>query len=207
MDGKPLFREHYHKFRLPGIRGRADTVTGAKSLTMPKPIIFIIVSMLLVRAASAQSRPLSVGDTIPSFSLRDQDGKIFQYRDHVGKNIMVIYFYPKDESAVCTKEACAFRDNYLGFTKAGALVIGINSADSASHKSFQQHHQLPFILLSDPHNEVLKLFGVKGKFLFTGRETFVVDLSGKIVYTYNSFTHGPDHAGKTLQFIQDMKKN
>ena len=74
---------------------------------------------------------------------------------------MVIYFYPKDESMVCTKEACAFRDSFNEFTKAGAIVIGINAGTVASHKSFQQHYKLPFILLSDPGNKVYMMFGVK----------------------------------------------
>ena len=132
---------------------------------------------------------------------------MYHVKEDIGKKILVIYFYPKDESAVCTKEACGFRDNYAEFTKAGAQVIGINSGSVKSHKSFQSNHQLPFILLSDPGNKVLKLFGVKGKFIFTGRKTFVAGLDGKIVFTFESFTQGTEHSEKALEFIRQSSKN
>src|ERR1035438_600150 len=153
---------------------------------MQKALLLSFVAFISCNAA-AQHKHLSVGNTIPSFALKDQDGKPFDTKDYVGKKILVIFFYPKDESSVCTKEACTFRDSYSSFEKAGATVIGINYGSVESHKSFQQNHQLPYILLSDPHNTVLKLFGVKGKFMLTGRETFVVDLSGKIVFTFDAF--------------------
>ncbi|HEX4849808.1 MAG TPA: peroxiredoxin [Puia sp.] len=145
---------------------------------------------------------LSVGDTVPSFILYDQDGHLFNSKDYVGKKILVIYFYPKDESAVCTKEACAFRDSYTDFVKRGAMVVGINGGTVESHKEFQKHHQLPFTLLSDPENKVLKLFGVKNKFFISGRETFVIGLDGKVVYTYNSMMQGTKHASEALKHIE-----
>ncbi len=167
-------------------------------------LVFVIISC---HYTMAQEKRLSIGDTIPSFALKDQDGKLFNTRDYVGKKILVIYFYPKDESSVCTKEACAFRDSYTDFEKAGATVIGINYASEESHKSFQRSHQLPYILLSDPDNKVLKLFRVKGKLMFTGRETFVVDLQGKIVFTFDAFTKGAGHSQKALEFIRQMNNH
>ncbi|HVY75245.1 MAG TPA: peroxiredoxin [Puia sp.] len=154
--------------------------------------------------ARAQHKPLQVGDSIPLFSLKDQHDSLFNVADYIGKHILVIYFYPKDESSVCTKEACAFRDSYTEFTKAGALVIGINAAPVSTHRKFQENHQLPFILLSDPDNKVLKQFGVKSKFFISGRETFVVDKSGKIRFTYDSFTNGPAHEEEALKAIEKM---
>jgi peroxiredoxin Q/BCP len=156
--------------------------------------------------AKTQGNHLKVGDKIPSFSLRDQNDILFSISDYIGKKILVVYFYPRDESSVCTKEACSFRDQYDQFTKAGAMVIGINSGTVESHKEFIQNHKLPFTLLSDPDNKVLKMFGVKSKFFISGRETFVVDLSGKIVFTYDSFTNGPAHEKEALQFISNMQK-
>ena len=147
---------------------------------------------------------MKTGDAVPVFSLKDQHDSLFRISDYIGKKIMVIYFYPKDESSVCTKEACSFRDNYNAFTKAGAMVIGINSGTVESHNRFIQNHQLPFTILSDPDNKVLKLFGVKKKFFISGRETFVVDLSGKIVFTYDSFTNGPAHEEEALNCIKDL---
>jgi peroxiredoxin Q/BCP len=138
---------------------------------------------------------------VPAFTLKDQDGKTFNIQDYIGKKVLVIYFYPKDESMVCTKEACAFRDSFDSFSKAGAMVIGVNGGTVASHKEFQQHYKLPFTLLSDPDNKIYNEFGVKGKMFFTGRETFVVDLKGKIVYTHEAMMQGKEHADDALQFI------
>ena len=168
---------------------------------------FLLGSLLfsnILQGCHAQGKTLKVGDPVPVFSLRDQNDSLFNSTDFVGKNILVIYFYPKDESSVCTKEACSFRDNYKDFTKAGAMVIGINSGTVESHKNFAKNHQLPFTLLSDPDNKVLNMFGVKKKFFISGRETFVVDRSGKIVFTYNSMTNGTAHEKETLAFINNM---
>jgi peroxiredoxin Q/BCP len=156
-------------------------------------------------ACNAQHKPLKAGDAVPEFTLRDQNDRAFNISDYVGKKILVVYFYTKDESPVCTKEACAFRDSYTDFTQAGAVVVGINSGSVESHKHFQTNHRLPFILLSDPGNKVLKLFGVKSKFMISGRETFVIDKSGKIRFTYHSFSNGPAHEKEALAFIRMMK--
>jgi peroxiredoxin Q/BCP len=163
--------------------------------------------LLFVASVSAQSKKaLAVGDMVPKFTLTDQDGKAFNIADQIGKHALVIYFYPKDESMVCTKEACAFRDAFDAYTKAGALVIGINAGTVKSHHDFAANHKLPFILLSDPDNKVLNLFGVKGFLGMTGRETFVVDLKGKIIYTYDSMMHGVAHSDNALSALKAMKK-
>lgn len=159
-------------------------------------------SLFFASASSGQTKPAQTGDKLPSFSLQDQDGKTFNSSDYIGKQKMIIYFYPKDESLVCTKEACAFRDSYKDYVAAGAIVIGINSGSVESHKAFQQHHNLPFTLLSDPDNKVLKAFGVKNTLFLTGRETFVVDLSGNIVYKFRAFLSGNEHSEKALAFLK-----
>jgi thioredoxin-dependent peroxiredoxin len=157
--------------------------------------------------ANSQEKHLGVGDVMPAFSLIDQNGNNFDSKDYVGKKIMVIYFYPKDESPVCTKESCSFRDSYSDFEKAGAIVVGINPGSVQSHKSFQENHQLPFFLLSDSANQVQKLFGVKEKFGMTDRETFVVDLNGKIVYSFDSFMKGTAHAENALNFVKKISNS
>jgi peroxiredoxin Q/BCP len=150
-------------------------------------------------------KTLTVGDAVPLFSLKDQNDSLFNIADFVGKKILVIYFYPRDESSGCTKEACSFRDHYTTFTKAGAMVVGINSGTVESHRKFIEHHQLPFTLLSDPGNKVLKMFGVKDKFFITGRETFIIDKKGKVVFTFDSFMNGPAHEKEALAFINKME--
>jgi peroxiredoxin Q/BCP len=173
---------------------------------MKKILSLGLLFICTLQSCQSQGRHLAVGDIIPAFSLTDQNGKTFNPADYFGKKMLVIYFYPKDESAVCTKEACAFRDSYADFTNAGAVVAGINSAPVETHQKFALHHQLPFFILSDPGNKVLKLFGVRKKLIFTGRETFVIGLDGKVVYVYNSFLEGKAHSDEALQFIRSIKK-
>lgn len=162
------------------------------------------MSFMFVSAVffNAKAQELKVGDRMPSFSLTDQNGKTFNSADHVGKSYLVIYFYPKDESMVCTKEACEFRDIFDDFKKAGATVIGINGGTVASHKSFADHYKLPFILLSDPDNKVYHKFGVKNHLFMTGRETFVIDKHGKVVFAYSAMMQGKKHADDALAFIK-----
>jgi peroxiredoxin Q/BCP len=145
---------------------------------------------------------IDVGDIIPTFVLENQNGKRIDIQDYRGKKL-VIYFYPKDESGVCTKEACAFRDSYKYFEDKGAMVIGINSGSVDSHKRFAEHHSLNFTLLSDPDNKVLKSFGIKNLLFLTGRETFVVDEQGKVVFRYRGFLNGDAHVDKTLEYLNN----
>ena len=147
---------------------------------------------------------LKVGDKIPSFILKDQNGTDFNVEDHLGKKF-IIYFYPKDESGVCTKEACSFRDSYKYFEDKGVKVIGINSGTVESHKKFAEHHQLNFSLLSDSGNTVLKLFGIKNVLFLTGRETFVIDEEGVVVFKYRGFLNGDEHVDKTLEYLESNK--
>jgi peroxiredoxin Q/BCP len=167
----------------------------------------LFLSLTFCLFAQAQSnKHLGVGDAVPAFTLKDQNGKVFNVKDQVGKHIMVIYFYPRDESMVCTKEACQFRDSFNDFTAAGAKVIGINGGTIASHKAFADKEKLPFTLLSDPDNKVLALFGVKNRFFMTGRETFVIGLDGKVGYQYSAMMEGKGHSDKALEFIKASKK-
>src|ERR1700761_3152522 len=93
---------------------------------MRKFLLVLLLFTTIISHSNAQNKHLVTGDAVPAFSLKDQDDKVFNIADHIGKDVLVIYFYPKDESMVCTKEACAFRDSFDEFTKAGAKVIGIN---------------------------------------------------------------------------------
>ena len=148
---------------------------------------------------------VNIGDHVPSFTLKDQHGNDFNISDHIGQQKLVIFFYPKDESSICTKEACAFRDSYQAYKDAGALVIGINSGTVDSHQAFAKHHELPFILLSDPDNLVLKKFGIKGAIIMTGRETFVTDISGKVIMRFRGNFKSNEHSKQSLAALQSAK--
>ena len=129
---------------------------------------------------------LNIGDLAPSFSLSDKDGKQLHLSDFLGKKI-VLYFYPKDNTPGCTRQACAFAGLFREFERKGASVIGISKDSAASHAKFAEKHNLPFILLSDPDLEAIKAYGVwqekklYGKVSFgVVRTTFIINEEGKI---------------------------
>ena len=155
-----------------------------------------------ISAQETRNKRIEVGDRVPDFTLTDDQGKEFKISNYIGKKKLVIYFYPKDESSVCTKEACAFRDSYADFKATDAMVIGINSGSVQSHADFKKHYKLPFTLLSDADHQVLKLFGVKDVMFLTGRETFLVGLDGKVAFKFKGMLKGDEHASSVLAFLK-----
>ena len=129
---------------------------------------------------------LETGEKAPSFKLKDSEGKQHSLEDYQGKSI-VIYFYPKDDTPGCTKEACSFRDNYSAFKDAGVEIIGISPDSVKSHQKFTEKYALPFTLLADPDHKVCEAYEVWGQKKSFGREyegvfrtTFIIGPEGKI---------------------------
>lgn len=118
-----------------------------------------------------------VGDRFPRFTLLDQHGNLFQSDSVIGKKVTVLYFYPKNFTPGCKKEACHFRDTYEAFKELGAEVIGVSSDSVKSHRKFSETYDLPFVLLSDPTEHLRQQLGIKTHFLgmVPGRETWVID--------------------------------
>ncbi|KAG4959248.1 hypothetical protein AAZX31_13G095900 [Glycine max] len=145
------------------------------------------------------------GSKPPNFTLKDQNGKNVSLSNFKGKPV-VVYFYPADETPGCTKQACAFRDSYEKFKKAGAVVVGISGDDAASHKAFASKYKLPFTLLSDEGNKVRKEWGVPGDFFgsLPGRETYVLDKNGVVQLVYNNQFQPEKHIGETLKILQSL---
>ena len=131
---------------------------------------------------------LKKGAIVPSVKLRDKDGKVFKTDHFKGEKAFVIYFYPKDFTPGCTKEACEFRDRYQEFKDLGAEVIAISSDSEASHTKFINKYNLPFIFLSDKNKEARKAFGMESSLLglIPGRETFIFDKNGILRMRYNN---------------------
>lgn len=145
---------------------------------------------------------LKVGDTLPNFTAKDTNGTVFDSQSYIGKQSLVIYFYPKDNTPGCTVEACSFRDNYQDFKDLGAEVIGISADSVTSHLKFKSKFNLPFILLSDADKKLRKLFGVENSLIFLpGRETFVADKNGVILMIFNSMS-SKIHIEKALQILK-----
>lgn len=145
------------------------------------------------------------GDKVPDITLKNQDGQDFNFSSLIGKKSFVVYFYPKDFTPGCTKEACSFRDSYEDFKELGAEVIGISSDSSASHTKFINRYKLPYIFLSDEGKEARKAFDVKANLmgLLPGRETFVFDKQGKLLHRFNSMSANK-HMSEALAVL---KKN
>jgi peroxiredoxin Q/BCP len=144
------------------------------------------------------------GDKCPSFKLTDQNGEVFNVDEVIGKDNLVIYFYPKDDSPGCTKQACSFRDAFEDFKEAGARVIGISSDDEKSHKKFAEKHNLPFTLLADSKKVVRKQFGVPTNLLglLPGRVTYIVDKEGVVQGVFNSQLNFDKHISEALKVLE-----
>jgi len=154
-------------------------------------------------------KPVRIGDMVPDFSLYDQDGNLFNIRTYLGKNKLVIFFYPQDGSLNCTKEACYFRDLTDIFNEADAVLIGISEQSVESHKKFAETNKLTYKLQSDNKNVVRKLFGVPSRaFGFVpGRVTYVADRTGKVVFIFDSQLETQRHADEALKICLLLKKH
>jgi len=150
---------------------------------------------------------VDVGAKAPSFTLPSQSGEMVNLRDFLGKQPVVLFFYPKDNTPGCTKEVCAFRDDYEEFSKLDAEVIGISSDSVESHRSFAKKHNLPFTLLNDEGGKIRKLYGIPNSFgLFPGRVTYVIDGEGVVRYVFSSQTDVERHVQEALEVLESITR-
>ncbi len=152
-----------------------------------------------------QMNKIKEGNIVPDFKLKNQHGEQVSISDLIGKRSLVLFFYPKDDTPGCTREACSFRDHYEAFLDAGAEVIGISGQSVESHKNFAEKHHLKYHLLSDKGNKVRKLFGVPTDLfgLLPGRVTYVADKTGKIIYIFNSQMQVEKHVKEALKALKE----
>ena len=151
---------------------------------------------------------IKIGDICPIFSLLDQKGEMYNLNNVIGQKNCVIYFYPKDNTWGCTKQACSFRDAFQDFVDLGCEVIGISSDSVSSHKLFSEKYNLNFPILADSKDEVRNLFGVpKSLFgLIKGRVTYIIDKNGIVVWVFNSQVNSVAHISKAINFVKEMEK-
>lgn len=148
---------------------------------------------------------IKVNDKAPDVTLPDQSGHSISLKDFCGKKVVVLFFYPKDNTSICTAEACSFRDNYDQFKELGAEIIGISSDSTESHAGFAAHNRLQFILLSDNNSVARKAFGVPSTMgIIPGRVTYVIDKHGIVRYVFNSQMEGPKHVKEALKIVQEL---
>ena len=150
---------------------------------------------------------LKEGDSAPDFATRDERGESVRLSDLRGQRV-VLYFYPKDDTPGCTKEACSFRDNFQAFKDAGIKVLGVSLDAEDSHQAFISKYNLPFTLLSDTDHSVSDAYGVYGeqtwgdkKFMGVARKTFLIDEEGKIKKVFDK-VNVEQHADEVMQAFE-----
>jgi peroxiredoxin Q/BCP len=151
---------------------------------------------------------LEVGDKAPDFVRTDENGSPVHLADRFAKNVVVLFFYPADNSAGCTREACAFRDSYEDFQDAGAEVIGVSGGTTEGKQKFIRNNRLPFTLLNDADGAVQEMYGI-GKALLgfsSKRITYVIDRAGIIRHKFESNFNMDAHAKDALQIVQTLSK-
>lgn len=148
---------------------------------------------------------VGVGQPAPDFDLADAQGQRVRLADFRGKRSVVLYFYPKDDTPGCTKEACSFRDSYEAFKEAGAEVIGVSSDSEASHSKFATKYKLPFTLLADSGGAVRKQYGIPATLgILPGRVTFVIDRAGIVRHVFNSQLQATRHVEEALKILKRL---
>src|SRR5215470_12819726 len=159
--------------------------------------------------AEKETRGLKAGDKAPTFSLKNTEGKTVKLSDFKGKKL-VLYFYPKDMTPGCTKEACGFRDDYTQLKKRGVEVVGVSADDQASHEKFTEKYSLPFTLLSDTDHSVMEKYGAWGEKNMYGkkvtgvlRSTFIIDEEGRIAHIFRK-VKTDTHSGDVLKLIDQL---
>jgi len=149
---------------------------------------------------------IQVGDKAPDFTLPSQSGDEVRLFDRLGERVVVLYFYPKDNTSGCTAEACAFRDSYETFTDAGAEVIGVSSDSADKHAAFAGQHNLPFTLVADKGGRVRKSYGVPSVLgVIPGRVTYVIDRTGTVRHVFSSMTNIGQHVNDALEMVRQLQ--
>ena len=150
------------------------------------------------------SDKLRVGQEAPNAEAETYGGEKINLNDFIGKKVVALYFYPKDNTPTCTREACSIRDGSKDFEKLGIQALGVSTDSVKSHENFKKKHDLNFPLLSDKSKDIIKAYGVKSAFGSARRETFLIDKSGKIRYIWEK-VNAANHAHEVLDKVRELK--
>jgi thioredoxin-dependent peroxiredoxin len=174
------------------------------------PLHSVVFSGMLKERANAAGNEgnmasIQVGDGAPDFTAQSHTGQRIALADYRGRQAVVVFFYPKDGTPVCSQEACTFRDAYEDFVQAGAVVIGVSADSAESHRAFAAGQRLPFILLADEDGSLRKAFGVaKTLGIFPGRVTYVIDKQGVVRHVFSSQLSAKRHVAEALETVRQL---
>ena len=148
-----------------------------------------------------------LNQSAPDFAREAHNGQQVRLADYRGKSVVVLYFYPKDGTPVCTKEACAFRDGYEEFTKLGAVVIGVSADSPERHRAFAASRALPFLLLSDQDGSLRKAYQVpKTLGIMPSRVTYVIDKAGVVRHVFSALLLADRHVAEALGIVRALAR-
>jgi peroxiredoxin Q/BCP len=154
----------------------------------------------------ATNDAVRVGDPAPDFTLPSATGEPVSLGDFRGRSEVVLFFYPKDHTLICTTEACSFRDSYEAFREAEAEVIGISGDSDASHRRFASRNHLPFHLLSDSDGSLRARYGVPRTLgVFPGRVTYLIDRQGIVRHVFSSLLQPARHVEEALRVLKQLR--
>jgi len=171
-----------------------------------RTLLWVGALMFFMGAANAEEP--SVGNMAPGFALTDQQGQTHQLLDYHGQ-WLVLYFYPKDDTPGCTKEACSLRDEFAAFRQLDVAVLGVSLDDTDSHEAFARKYRLPFPLLSDVDGKVAKAYGSLGGFgpvRYAKRHTFIIDPDGRIARVWRKVSPA-DHSRELLEALSALRQD
>ncbi|MGA2867548.1 MAG: peroxiredoxin [Verrucomicrobiota bacterium] len=167
----------------------------------------LVVAGVFLTATKSHADMPKAGDTAPLFTGVDQDGKDFKLADHVGKKIVLLYFYPKDFTGGCTKEACGLRDRMGDLSAANVEVIGVSHDSVDSHKKFADQYKLNFTLIADPDGKIIATYDTKMPVMpMSKRVSFLIGPDGKIIHVTNAMSP-QTHFDEMKAAIDGLKKN
>lgn len=178
------------------------------ALTLFGCLAALAIAVSPANADEAKPVVLKPGDKAPEFAGDTDEGKPWKSADHVGEKVIVLYFYPKDMTPGCTKQACTYRDMQKEFAGKEVEIVGVSGDTVESHQKFKKEHDLNFTLLADPKGEIAKAFGVKllagGDTIITSRWTFIIDEEGKIAYKNDAVDAAKDPT-TVLKVIEELE--
>lgn len=178
-----------------------------------RKVLLVLAAMLIIGVTGGvvwnrYAMPsILVGAAAPDFTAVTQSGESIRLADYQGREVVVLYFYPKDNTPGCTVQACSFRDAYEEFVKAGAVVIGVSSDTADSHRKFADNERLPFLLVADSGGAIRNAYGIPRTFgIFPGRVTFVIDRKGIVRLVFNSQFSPTQHVTEALEVVRQLAK-